>query len=127
MNFVMNRNHTLVSVKGHTIQFIKNKPTLVPKPLHLEAIAAGAQPAEDQDEVEFEETPTITAPPDDSDTRAEMLKMALMDIAKRDDSNDFTANGTPKASAVRKILDYTVSAEEIGLAWTELKQADPKE
>ncbi len=123
MKFVMNRDFTLVTTKGHTIAFAKGAPTLVPQALHRDAIAAGATPADEGEEVDFVEVPPDLKAPDDDETRAEMLKMALDELRRKDDSADFTAVGTPKAKAVEKILGYPVTAADIGVAWTEMKQA----
>ena len=41
--FTLNRNHRLVSLTGHTIQFVKDEPVFVPQECKAEAIAIGAQ------------------------------------------------------------------------------------
>ena len=53
--FTLNRNHRLISLTGHTIQFVKGEPVAVPAVLKGEVIAIGAQPVDGNTDVLDEE------------------------------------------------------------------------
>ena len=123
MKFSMNRNITLASVSGHSVEFKKGVPTYVPKSMHHEVLAQGGQPVDATvDEVEFDDQskgPDTTAPHDPAE-RGEMLKMTLADIKATNNRDDFTATGKPKAKVVSTALGFEVSAREIEEQWLAL-------
>jgi hypothetical protein len=123
MKFIMNRTHTVASRSGHVIAFEKGIPTYVPKEVRHEAIAAGAIPAEDGDEVSFDEPLKPMQAPDDPVERDELILMACADVKKRDTREDFTATGVPKAAVIKKIVGFDVAAREVGDVWAKMNQA----
>jgi hypothetical protein len=44
MNFILNRDRTVVSTLGHSVEFKKGVPTYVPPVLYAEVSAVGAMP-----------------------------------------------------------------------------------
>lgn len=118
MKFTMNRNFTLVSTAGHSIKFVKGEAVYVPKECRREAIGAGAT-ADAEVAMEDKQPPALDLSEDD---RAEMLKMALIDMKARNDRDDFTAAGSPKVKSVEKMTGFETSAAEIGELWSGLNQ-----
>lgn len=120
MNFIMNRNHVVTSVLGHSVSFVKGKPTHVPKEMHKEALAAGAFPEGDGEVDMGDKQPE--APEMSGEERIEMLKMILADMKSRNEREDFTATGTPKVKVVTALAGFEVTGAEIGELWTEMNQ-----
>ncbi len=121
MNFTLNRNHTVASVTGHSIKFVKDVPTYVPRQMHREVKAIGAVEC-DGDEVDFS-APEKPAAPVDQIERDELIKMALAEIREKNDRDDFTATGTPKVKTVTEMVGFDVQAKEVAALWSEQTQA----
>jgi len=123
MKFTLPRNLTVSSVSGHSIAFKKNEPTYVPKSMHHEVLAIGAQPADAKvEDIEFDDQakgPEKVAPVDPAE-RNELIKMALADIKTRNVRDEFTATGKPKAKVVATALGFEVAAREIDELWLAL-------
>lgn len=116
--FVLNRNYTLQG-HGHCINFVKGQPTSVPKCLHKAAAGIGAEcadgavdPLEDEVPVKLEAT---------ADERLEQLTTAIALICERNDSDDFGGDNRPTLTALHKIVDFTTSKRELGVAWVAYK------
>lgn len=124
MKFTLSRNLTVASVSGHAVAFKKGEPTFVPKSMHHEVLAIGAQPAGESsvDDIKFDDQskgPESTAPHDPAE-RAELIKMTLADIKTRNVREEFTATGKPKAKVVATALGFEVAAREIDEQWSAL-------
>ena len=74
MEFVLNRNKTVSSTKGHTIEFIKDVPTHVPAEMHSEVMAIGAIPT---DELPVEKT-VDNPEPQDPQARKQLIIDAIV-------------------------------------------------
>lgn len=129
MKFTLSRNLTVASVSGHSVAFKKGEPTFVPKSMHHEVLALGAQPADATvDDIQFDDQPKgpETIVPADPAERAELIKMTLADIKTRNVREEFTATGKPKAKVVATALGFEVAAREIDELWLALLGDDAK-
>ena len=52
MDFILNRNKTVSSTRGHTITFIKDEPVHVPDDMHTDVMAIGAIPVDELPDTE---------------------------------------------------------------------------
>lgn len=109
---VLNRNYTLSTTKGHSVVFVKNKPTFVPNAIYQEAIAIGAQPADGSDPDVLKDDEKDSTPADPAE-RAPLILAAIEAIIGRNLREDFTAAGTPTAAAVSKEVGFRVQNKEI--------------
>ena len=124
--FTLNRNLTIHSKLGHSIRFAKGEPTWVPHLLIEEVLAVGAVPADGEAgiaEVEVPKQPELS----DQD-RGQAILAAVELVAEGNVRTDFTAGGTPKASAVSRVTGFEVFTREVNIAWQEFhnKQAEAK-
>lgn len=116
MMLTLNRDFTLNSPFGHSIAFIKDKPTHVPALVYQAALAIGAVPSTGGPPEVHPETP---APEDsnDPDERAAAIMAAIHKLVARNGRDDFTAAGTPAVDAVHHIVKFRPVAKEIALVW----------
>jgi hypothetical protein len=122
MNFVLNRNKTVESTKGHTVAFKKNEPTYVPPDMYAEVQALGAVPDE---ELTVEE-PSPNATPTDQKVRDAAILEACKDVMLRNDRADFTANGAPSSNTLSAMVGFKVLNRERDVVWEALKQGTPE-
>lgn len=120
IQFVLNRNHTLSTVMGHTIEFKKGEATHVPKECWKEATAIGAVPADELPEDEIVEPEPVLDPED----RKAMIFAAMQDIVTRGVREEFTGNGSPHAKVVSEKVGFVIDAKERDAAWSEFRQAN---
>lgn len=121
MNFILNRDHVLATTLGHCVEFVKDKPTLVPKALHDAVMAIGALP-EDPDAVE---TKTESSAPEGAKREEEILT-AIEVMVDRNERTDFGANGRPAIGPLSVLLGWKPSAAEVAALWARF-QADKGE
>lgn len=118
MNFVLQRNRTVATLRGHVIEFKKGEPTYVPPDCYDEVIAIGAVPEEELVEAE--------QPAGSEPTELAARRSALFDafdaIVLRNNSSDFTAGGVPGAKAVAAILGWTPDNKERTDAWNKYRE-----
>lgn len=113
--FVLNRNHRLISLTGHTVQFMKGEPVFVPPALKAEAIAIGAQPVDGDTDVLEEEKEVIELTPEE---RTEALIKAFKVLQGRNERGDFTGQGVPAIPALRKLVEFAPEKKEVETLWT---------
>lgn len=124
MKYTMNRDVTVSSKLGHSVAFVKGEPTFVPAEMAHEVLAAGGVP-DDMDKVAFPDQGQKPAgTPTDPAARTGMIRLALADIAARNQREQFGANGTPKVKAVEHALGFEVTGKEINELWAEHNQAN---
>ena len=92
--FTLNRNHRLVSLTGHTIQFTKDEPVFVPQECKAEAIAIGAQPTDGNTDVLADEVVVVELT---AEEREEQLIKAFKTLQGRNERGDFTGQGIQRA------------------------------
>lgn len=107
----LNRDFTLNTTKGHSIEFKKGVPTGVPPALYQDALQIGAVDADGKDPVI--EDPKAPKVPVDPAERNPKIAEAIELLIEQNDRTDFTAAGAPKADAVGKLTGWKVSAKEI--------------
>lgn len=116
---VLNRNHTLVSTKGHVIHFKKGDPTHVPPAVYQEALAIGAQPPEGV-EVKIDEPAAKPTVPSDPAAREPAIREAIAKIVEANEREDFTGGGAPTGAAVTRITGFRVQNKEAATVWAKM-------
>jgi hypothetical protein len=116
MMMVLNRNHVLSTLTGHTVGFVKGEPVFVPKVAIREAVAIGATPADGSD-VDILEDKKESYEPFDLSERAGLIMEAILLLVERNDREDFTAAGAPRADAISKEVGFRVQAKEFAPVW----------
>lgn len=118
MKFILHRDRTICTLRGHSIEFKKGEPTYVPPDCYDEVIAIGAVPEEELVEAE--------KPADSEPTDLAARRSALFDafdaIVLRNNTNDFTAGGVPGAKAVAAVLGWTPDNKERTEAWAKYRE-----
>lgn len=116
MEFTLNRDHTVSSTTGHTIKFVKDEPTYVPREMRSAVMAIGAIAVKDAKDVIVEEVKK-GAEPETEDERDALVFKAFATMMKRSKRGDFTAAGTPHAGALKDVLGFAVDAAVIKDLW----------
>ncbi len=111
----LNRNYTHTSLMGHSIKFVKGEPTVVPSLLYGEILALGGEFADG----EGASAPVVheNSEPVDPVERDARIDAAVEAIAERNDVDDFTAAGSPKADAATRETGFKVSAKDVAKSW----------
>lgn len=102
VKMVSPRDYRLSSLTGFCVNFVANKPSLVPPHVYLEALEMGATVVDDAQAI-----PVVPEP----ETQVEAIKMApsqrtaaldqaMMLVLTRNDPEDFKADGIPKINKV---------------------------
>lgn len=118
--FTLNRDKTVSSTKGHTIEFKKGVATHVPREMWAEVQAIGALPSE---EIVEEEKPAGGRPGDPATAKEDIFK-AFEQLVVHGERESFSANGAPHRKAIEKILGWDVDTKERDALWQEFKVAD---
>lgn len=117
MKFIMHRNRTVASPRGHTIEFKKGEPTYVPPECYEDVIAVGAIPEE-----ELPEEPVAEgAEPTDPAERQKAIFDAFEKLVLRNGREDFAASGAPNGKALNNLLGFTVDSKERLTLWNKFQ------
>lgn len=112
----LNRDHTLVTTKGHVIAFAKNTPTHVPPAVYQDAIAIGAVPVDGTDpdvlDEGKQETVALTL-----EEREAAIIATFEGLIERNERDTFTAAGHPHFNAVSALVGFKVQGKEVSNAW----------
>lgn len=123
---VLNRNHVLRSLKGHSAAFVKDQPAWVHPHIAVEAVAIGAEMAPDEKtpkpEVLPADKPMPNAGPIDAAAREKQLIEAINMLIAQNVRDSFTAGGQPTPVAMKELLGYATDRKEINTAF--LKRAE---
>ena len=96
--FTLHRNYRFISDTGHSIYFEKGVPTHVPPVLHRAVQAFGAIPVEDDVE--------------------SVLIDAFKKLQEHNGRGDFTGQGIPSITALKKIIiDFDPDKKEVEALW----------
>ena len=117
--FVLNRNYTLRTTMGHSIEFKKDEPTFVPRIVQKEAVAIGALPADGDAPNVL--APEISTPQYSVEEQMAQIQTAFELLIERNDSKDFTGSGVPSVKAVERIVGFSVDRADLNAAWAEYK------
>lgn len=110
--YVLNRNYTLATLKGHRIVFHKDQPVYVPPPVVPDAVAVGATPADGSE-------PDLGAAPDpvpgaelSPTDRENKILDAIRTLVARNERDDFNGAGQPKEGPLSAITGLKVDTKE---------------
>ena len=118
----LNRDHTLVTTKGHVIAFAKDIPTHVPPAIYQDAIAIGAVPVDGTDPNVLDATKQEAAPMTLEEREAAI--MATFDgLVARNERETFTAAGHPHFHAVSELVGFKVQGKEVSTIWQKYNDA----
>lgn len=119
MKYISTKNIVISSVFGSSVEFLKGVPTYAPPAMHDEIIAAGVRA-----ESELPEAAPVegVVEPRTKDERLAAIYGAFKKITLRNTRDDFTANGTPHATAVARELGWSLSNKERDAAWPTWQQ-----
>lgn len=113
MKFIMPRDRTVATTKGHCIGFKKGVPTFVPYGCYDEVQAAGAVP---EDELPDDTAKAVQDP--QGAERDSLIAMALEEVILKNNPKDFTAAGMPHVKVLETKLGFNIDAYERDAAWT---------
>lgn len=123
--FVLNRDFTLTTIFGHSVEFKKGVPVRVPPIIQADARAIGAVPVGDSEGVDL--VPEAKADPVPDADRAVLILQAIEQIVEKDDRDDFTATGKPTTGAVSAIVGFKVSSQDLTPIWAKFRADNPAE
>lgn len=119
----LRRKFRLATTKGHSVLFEPDTPVFVPNSIVPEAVAVGAELAEEGElDVTPKEPPAPNTGPADASSREGDILKALNALVARNDRDDFTGGGLPKIYAVSGLVGYKVEKRELEAVW--LKRAE---
>lgn len=114
--YISQRNITVASLCGRSVEFKKGEPTLAPPQMHAELLAMGIVPVEGimDDEPETSEV----AEPSVAEDREKALFDVFEKLVLRERREDFMASGTPHSAVLAKELGWkTIHAKERDAVW----------
>jgi len=120
--FVLQRNYTHGSLRGHMITFRKGEPTYVPPECHREVIQIGAIPVDASGEVDLLEPETPVPVEPTAEERTEQLIAAFELLEERNRRKDFTGQGIPSITALAAIVDFDVTRREVEDLWRQYRE-----
>jgi len=120
--YVLNRDYQLRTTKGYTVAFKKGEPVFVPPLIEKDAIAIGAERA-DNGKTEILAPEPVAKPEMGFAELREAMFAAFDLLVERNDSSDFTAQGTPKVGVVEKMVETNIDRRDLAEAWTEYRAA----
>lgn len=120
INMVCQRDYILRTRTGHTIQFFAGVPTPVPESIYAEALAKNIVPVKpkSEDEAVF----TLINSNITGTLRDALVYQTLQQVAERNQPEDFTGGGVPKAAVISGEVGISLSASEVNRYWTNYRQ-----
>lgn len=125
--FISNRTINVGSNQGASIAFEKGKPTHVPRFMHGIVMEKGILPCDkDGKPLDAESAPTadekpVLTAPEDAEGRNDAIEKVCREMVKRNTPADFTAGGTPNATAVSFALGWKVDQKEVRAVWVKIR------
>jgi hypothetical protein len=118
--YVLNRDYTLRSTMGHTVEFRKGEPVYVPPLIEREVIAIGGECADGDGADPLE---GVGNQPAEMSFEELTMKMeaAFKVIVERNDAKEFTGQGVPTVKAVERIIGVDIDRADLMSAWAEFK------
>jgi hypothetical protein len=129
LQMVMSRNRIVRTLSGHTIQFVKNEPTMVPDLAAKECFAFGAALADGQElppaaeaALDADLPKVLQDQPKDAADRKKRILAVMKDMIANQESHrmHFAASGRPRARYVTEVLGFDVTTQEIEEHWNTL-------
>lgn len=118
--YVLNRDYVLRTTKGYTVAFKKGEPVYVPPLIEKDAVAIGAERA-DNGKTDVLAPETGEKVPMTFEELREAMFAAFDLLVEKNDSDDFTAQGVPKVAVVEKMIETNIDRKELVEAWTEYR------
>jgi hypothetical protein len=120
--YILHRDYLLRTTNG-VVSFEKDKPAWVVPAMERDAAQIGAQRVDgkDVDLLEAAVAAPVAAPA--GDDRAGQFYAAFELLIERNDSKDFTGQGSPTVKALEKILGFDVERGEAGEYWSAFRVA----
>jgi hypothetical protein len=112
---VLNRTHSHVSMTGHGVGFVKNKPSWVSPLVVDEALALGAEFVDASDKPILDEDGL--APTPEGEERHAAIRKAMGQLLQRNGREDFTASGLPQVKALSAIVGFAIDPRERNEQW----------
>lgn len=127
--FVSNRDITVTSTRGYSLEFKKGVPQHAPKPMHAELIEKGILPVADDGGIDVEklteavdgDAKKVVVTPEDADERAVAIETVIKALVEANNPADFTAGGVPSASSLTAALGWRVDLREVRTIWNRVK------
>lgn len=126
--FVSHRDISIGHTNGQRINFVKGVPTHVRRDMHSVVMDKGIMPCDadgkrlDAPEVFIPdpEKPVVNNGPEDPSERREAIEKAIAALVESNQPVDF-AGGTPKDTAVARVLGWPVDKREVRKVWIEVR------
>lgn len=118
--YVLNRDYVLRTTKGYTVAFKKGKPVFVPPLIEKDAVAIGAERA-DNGKTDVLAPETGEKVPMTFEELREAMFAAFDLLVEKNESDDFTAQGVPKVAVVEKMIETDIDRKELVEAWAEYR------
>jgi hypothetical protein len=115
--FMLQRDRTIASTCGISIEFKKGEWHLTPPAMFAEVIAAGGV-CEDED---VDPAPVGGAPTDPAARQAAVFD-AFRTLVLANNRDDFTAGNAPHNAAVSRVLGWSLSPKERDILWVKFAQ-----
>lgn len=112
---VTNRDITVSSTSGNSINFEKGKPVHVPDHFVEDCMAAGAIPAEGE-KLNLKEIPTAKEAPT-GDNRKQLILDGIDTMVMLNERGSFSANGFPKQPLLEKKVGFVIDTRELEILW----------
>lgn len=119
MDFILNRDHTLCTTLGHTIEFKKGEPVHVPHEVWTHVQAIGATPVEDLPALKV----NATAEPEDPVARREAIMAGFAAMVEGGKRESFMASGSPHVKALASQIGFLIDNKERDALWTAFMQS----
>lgn len=115
----LRRAFRLATIKGHSVNFLKDTPVFVPDAIVADAVAIGAEVAEGEAKVDVTpaDPPARNAGPADAALRESQMLDAMAVLVAENLRENFTAGGVPSQKAMERLLGYDVARKEINDTW----------
>lgn len=113
MKFILNRDHTLSTTLGHTIEFIKGQPVHVPHEVWNQALGIGAMPEEDLPQTKV----AATSEPEDPNERREAIMAGFAAMVQAGKRESFMASGAPHVKALAAQIGFILDNKERDSLW----------
>ena len=120
MEYISNRNITVASTTGHSVEFKKGVPTNCSPRMHAELLALGIMPV---DPVEPDAEKPAGSEPTDPAAREAVLFELYEKLILRNGRKDFTAVGSPHLSVIAKETGWPeIDGKERDTTWAKFNQ-----
>jgi len=115
----LGRDVRIATTTGHVLRFEKGVPKSVPRVAQPYCEDKGVTFVDDTD---AQDSPRLPERNPQGRERLAAVQDAMLLLARRQDSGDFTGGGVPDLKALAKLVDFPVLARERNAAWEPIVQ-----